>query len=106
LWEKFKFVIRETIHKEAIEMSKSLGSGVVFLSVLLALSVAFAAEEMASKDNAISPVNTTNETFNATCENATVPAMIGNNTTAMDNTSADNPFANARGECPGDSGNV
>jgi hypothetical protein len=87
-------------------MRKSIGSGLVFLSVLLALSVAFAAEEIASKDNATSPMNTTNATLNATCENATVPAMIGNNTTAMDNTSAANPFANARGECPGDSGDV
>lgn len=73
-------------------MRRSIGSELVFVSILLALSVlvAFAANET-SKDNLTTPkpMNTTNATFCA------------NNTTINNTTENCNPFAKARGECPG-----
>jgi hypothetical protein len=74
-------------------MRKSIGSELVFVTILLALSVliAFAANET-PKDNATTPkpLNTTNA------------SLCANNTTINDtNDNCSNPFAKARGECPG-----
>jgi len=75
-------------------MRRSIGSGSMFVTIILALSVlvAFAGNETASKDN-VTANNTTNATFCA--NNTTINGSLDENCT--------NPFANARGECPGGS---